>query len=533
VGHPDHLSIHAGGIVIAPGPLTDHVPLQWTPKGFLITQYPHEDVEEIGLPKMDLLGIRALTVLADAAALVREREDPAFDLDAIADGDLLTAEMLRAGATIGVFQCDSEGAQRTLRKLQASGVRDLAVANAFFKPGPSTGGMAPAFVRRYRGEEPPAYLHPSLGPILGNTKGVLIFQEQVLRVAREVAGLSWAQADRLRRGMSKFQPDEIAQLEQDFLLGCRRLPPTGPGLTEEQSVRLWKQVHAFSGYGFNQGHATAYAEVSYRSAYLKAHHPEAFFCARLADWGGYHHPAVYAAEAVRLGIPVRPPHVNHSLEQFSLSGKTLWMGLGQIRDLRHSTIAALVNARRDRPFLGLFDLIRRVAMHAKELDHLVRCGALDGLGLSRAEFLGQLESTGRHQDAEQLSFGFAEELPQPCEPESMAQRLAWETELLGWPVSVNPLEPLAGDLPGHQPLGTRPASPSGRTVVVGYRLPGWTGGPSFLFADGSTFITVERRGRRDAPRPWLPVALAGRWQEDPWGGQWFEAEEIRPLAPGL
>ena len=172
-----------------------------------------------------------------------------------------------------MFQCESDGAQRTLRKLKARTVADLAMANAFFKPGPAMGGMASAFVRRYRGEEPVAYLHPALRPILGPTKGVLIFQEQILRLAREIAGLSWAQADQLRRGMSHFGADQMDAIREQFVAGCMRPPPDGPGFTLSQAKTLWEQVMPFAGYGFNQGHATAYADVSFRSAYLKAHYP--------------------------------------------------------------------------------------------------------------------------------------------------------------------------------------------------------------------------------------------------------------------
>ena len=321
VGQPDHLSVHPGGVVITPGPLTDVVPVQWAPKGFLITQFEHGDVEALGLPKMDLLGIRALTVLADAAELARRRHDPAFRLADIPLDDPATAALIERAETIGVFQCESDGAQRTLRKLKARTVADLAIANAFFKPGPAMGGMAAAFVRRYRGEEAVAYLHPALKPILGPTKGVLIFQEQILRLAREIAGLTWAQADQLRRGMSHFGADQMTAIREQFVQGCRRPPPEGPGFSLAQANTLWEQVMPFAGYGFNQGHATAYADVSFRSAYLKAHFPAEFLCARLADHGGFHHPAIYMAEAVRLGFAVRPPHVNFSGEAFSLTNR--------------------------------------------------------------------------------------------------------------------------------------------------------------------------------------------------------------------
>ncbi|MCP4518649.1 MAG: DNA polymerase III subunit alpha, partial [Delftia sp.] len=219
VGQPHHLSVHPGGLVIAPGPLTDIAPLHWTPTGFLITQFGYQDMEALGLPKIDLLGVRALTVLADSAALVQRHYDPAFRLDdiplpatqpehpgcTVSPAERRTGDLLSQAETIGVFQCESVGARRTLRQLRARTVRDLAVANAFFKPGPATGGMAKTFVRRYRGEEAVSFLHPALAPILGATQGVLLFQEQILRVAREVAGLDWEQANHLRRGV-KFSP---------------------------------------------------------------------------------------------------------------------------------------------------------------------------------------------------------------------------------------------------------------------------------------------------------------------------------------
>jgi DNA polymerase-3 subunit alpha len=426
-----------------------------------------------------------------------------------------------------VFQCESDGAQQTLRKLRVRSVRDLAIANAFFKPGPSTGGMAHAFVRRYRGEEPVTYLHPSLAPILGPTKGVLIFQEQILRVAREIAGLSWAQADHLRRGMSKFQPEEMTELRDQFVAGCQRPCPDGPGMTPVQAATLWEQVAAFAGYGFNQGHATAYADVSYRCAYLKAHWPAAFLCARLADWGGYHHPAVYMAEAVRLGIKVKPPHVNASGEHFTLTqdgeAVTLWMGLGAVRDLRHSAIERIVAERSERTYADLRDLLHRVELQTRETAHLIQCGALDGLGENRAVLLAEAAAMGR-AGASQLAFAFAK--PQP-EPDSAAQRLEWERQVLGHPISVHPLELAADSLPANPsdpvlrtPLRELPGLAGRMVTVSGVRLPGWTGGPGYFLGDGESFVVVRSA---DRPQPWVPVVLQGRWRRDVYGTGWFEA----------
>jgi DNA polymerase III alpha subunit len=463
------------------------------------------------LAKLDLLGIRALTVLADAAELVRAGRDPQFDLAGIPLNDHATGELLARAETIGVFQCESEGAQRTLRKLKARRVRDLAIANAFFKPGPAMGGMADHFVKRYRGEEETTYLHPALAPILGPTKGVLIFQEQVLRIATEVAGLSWEQADHLRRGMSHFGRHEIEALKEQFVQGCTR--PAGVGMTGETAQALWEQIVPFSGYGFNQGHATAYADVSYRCAYLKTHYPAEFLAARLQGWGGFHHPAVYMAEAVRLGIAVRPP---------------LYVGLGQVRELRNSAAAAIADSRRDGQYLDLRDLLTRVELQPKEVDHLIRCGALDGLAASRNELLADAELLRRRGGLAQLSFDFAR-AQRPAE--SPAHRWEWEQELLGLPVSAlaDPLALVRDSLPPFVRLAEVVATRNRSLVTAGVRLPGWTGGPGFFLSDGERFVFVHvPKGSRHPP-VWKPILVQGRWIADEFGVAWLQALQIKEV----
>lgn len=519
---PDHLSVHPGGVVITPGPLTDIVPVQMAPKGFLITQFDHNDVETIGLPKIDLLGIRALTVLADAAELVRTYYDPTFRVDAIPLADVQTGEMLARGDAIGVFQCESSGAQRTLRQLQARTVQDLAIANAFFKPGPTLGGMAQHFIRRYRGVEPVTYLHPALAPILQRTRGVLIFQEQILRIAREIAGLSWAEADHLRKGMSKFQSDEMSAMRARFIAGCQRPAPDGPGMSEVQARTLWEQVEPFAGYGFNQGHATAYADVSYRSAYVRAHWPAAFLCARLANWGGFHHPAIYIAEAQRLGIDVRPPHVNFSNREFTLvyagDRPVLYMGLNQVRDLRQASVQALIDERHRAGFSDLADLLRRVSLQRKEITHLIQCGALDGLGVNRAALLAAAEG-----DQQQFAFDF---MAQQVAPEDAAQRLAWEAHILGQPISVHPLDVRPDAAADCIALATVARLSRQPVQVAGVRLPGWTGGKGFFLGDRTHFCIAIPPRRVSNPPTWAVVRIRGRWLEDEWGSGWLQIEQM-------
>ncbi len=528
---PDHLSVHPGGVVITPGPLTDYVPVQWAPKGFLITQFDHGDVEAIGLPKMDILGIRALTVLADAAELVRTHYDPTLRVEEIPLDDPTTSAILAAGDTIGVFQCESSGAQRTLRQLKARTVQDLAVANAFFKPGPALGGMAQHFIRRYRGEEPVTYQHPALEPILRRTKGVLIFQEQILRIAREIAGLSWAEADHLRKGMSKFQGAEMDAIRERFVQGCQRPAPDGPAMTESQARTLWEQVEPFAGYGFNQGHATAYADVSYRSAYVRAHWPAAFLCARLANWGGYHYASTYIAEARRLGIIVRPPHINYSRHEFTLVQEAdpageemrpvLYMGLGQVRDLRQAAIQAICTEREAGAFRSLADLVQRVPLQAKELAHLIQCGALDGLGASRAALLDDATHASP-SGMQQMTFAF---VAQQVAAETAAQRLTWEQHILGQPVSVHPLD-LVPSRDESVPLHDIARRPRQAVQVLGIRLPGWTGGKGFFLADRRDYVIAIPPKSIGNPAPWDVVHIWGRWLQDEWGSGWLQIERL-------
>ncbi|HHY56874.1 MAG TPA: hypothetical protein GYA08_15725, partial [Chloroflexi bacterium] len=310
-----------------------------------------------------------------------------------------------------------------------------------------------------------------------------------------------------------------------FIAGCQRPAPEGPGMSEAQARTLWEQVEPFAGYGFNQGHATAYADVSYRSAYVRAHWPAAFLCARLANWGGFHHPAIYIAEAQRLGIDVRPPHVNFSQGEFTLVQEdacaVLYMGLNQVRDLRQASVQAIIAERRRAGFTDLADLLRRVALQRKEIEHLIQCGALDGLGASRAALLAQAEG-----DLQQFAFDF---MAQQVTPEGAAQRLAWEAHILGHPVSVHPLDvqpDAATDCTALVDVTRLPRQP---VKVAGTRLPGWTGGKGFFLGDRTHFcIAVPPRGVSNPPA-WAVVRIRGRWLEDEWGSGWLQIEQMEQV----
>ena len=294
IGLPDHLSVHPGGVVIAPGKLNELVPTYLAAKGLLVTQFDLESIERLGLVKLDLLGIRGLSVLGDVAEVLQTNQpgrflNPIEALEAIPEEDPPTQELLRSGRTIGCFQIESPGMRATLKEIQAKSVDDVMVALALYRPGPLGGGLKDAFVRRHRGEEPVTHLHPALAPLLEDTHGVILYQEQVLRIAHELAGLSLADADLLRRAMSHFDPGKQMQgLRERFIAGAW----TQRGMPRDVAERVWELMAAFAGYGFPKAHAASYAQIAWRAAWCKAHYPAAFMTAVLANWGGYYRQPV-------------------------------------------------------------------------------------------------------------------------------------------------------------------------------------------------------------------------------------------------
>ncbi|MCL4395923.1 MAG: DNA polymerase III subunit alpha, partial [Chloroflexi bacterium] len=338
-------------------------------------------------------------------------------------------------------QVESPGMRMTLRELAARNSNDLLVGLALYRPGPLKGGLKDAFVRRHLGHEDAEYLHPALEPILRETYGVILYQEQVLRIAHEVAGMPLGRADTLRRAISKFRSaHEMDRLRAEFISGAQ----TTAGMPETIAQHVWELMAAFAGYGFPKAHAAGYAAVAYRMAYLKTHCPAEFLAARLAVWGGYYRPDVYMSEARRLGMSIRPPHINHSNASFTLERPgMLWMGLGQVRELTNATIERIIA---NRPFDSLLDLNTRAQPQYGETVNLVKAGALDGLGNPKTmlQQLAQERWHGRHSTQLPL-FGLAVTFePEP----SMEERAAWEKDVLGQSISVHPVDLCAARL-GH------------------------------------------------------------------------------------
>jgi DNA polymerase III subunit alpha len=440
LNRPRHLSMHPGGLVISPGPMTDRVPVQHSgSKGILITQFDLASVEEMGLVKIDLLGIRGLTVLGDVADQIyswqrKDYQNPLEVLETIPLHDELTSELIASGRTVGCFQVESPGMRATLKDIHARSVPDIIAALALFRPGPLKGGLRDAFVRRYQGLEPVQHLHPALEPLLEETYGVILYQEQVLRIAHELAGFSLAESDLLRRAMSHFDPGkEMQTLKENFIAGAELMQ----GIPPEIGAHIWELMASFAGYGFPKAHAASYAVVAWRAAWCKAHYPAEFIAAVMANWGGYYSQSVYLSEARRMGLTVRPPHVNHSKREFTVAypkgEPVLYMGLDQVRGLTLRTQSKILNKR---PFNSLVDFMLRADPRPLEADHLIRVGALSGLGPIPA-LLDALEKGIWKSGQPSL---FQDLIGKSGEDWSLEKKLDAQIELLGIGVEAHPLE---------------------------------------------------------------------------------------------
>lgn len=464
---PRHISVHAGGMVLAPGLLTDIVPVMRSgSKGVTITQLDLNAVEEMGLVKIDLLGIRGLTVQGDVAEFIQVNDPQKYPtplgvLESIPGEDAETSHRLETGATIGCFQIESPGMRATLKEIRARTEDDLIAALALYRPGPLTGGLKDAFVRRFKGEEPVSHIHPAMAPLLKDTYGVILYQEQVLRIAHDLAGFSLAEADLLRRAMSHFDPGKRMKLLQEKFIaevGSRS------GIPPEIGERVWEMMAAFAGYGFPKAHAASYAKVSWRSAWCKSHFPAEFMAAVLANWGGYYSQRVYLSEARRMGLTLNAPHINYSTRNFCVAEKEsgtreLFMGLDQIPDLTQRTIEKIIRLR---PYSSVEDFLARVDPRRQEAENLVQVGALEGFGaipviLSRVK-------QGSWLAGQPSLFEWQE---MKGEDWTVGQKVAAQQSLLGISLDAHPLDLVADKIQTAGTISTiDAASKVGEKVTV-------------------------------------------------------------------
>ncbi len=434
-GVPRHLSIHVGGMLITAAPLVEVVPLERaTMPGRVVVQWDKDSVEDAGLIKIDLLSLRTLGAVEETLAHIRAKSRRVPDLDRLPLDDPVIYDMLQQADTVGCFQVESRAQAQMQPKMQPTCFEDIVIEIALIRPGPIQGGMVHPYLRRRQGLEPVLYAHPSLEPVLAETMGVIVFQEQVLRVAMAVASFSPAEADQLRRAMSRSRSGTaMAALRERFLAGAM-----ANGIDEETAGEIFHQLAGFAGFGFCKSHAAAFALVAYQTLFLKAYFPAEFTCALLNHQPlGFYPPEVLIGDARRHGVSVLPPNINDSQEACTLEGdgpmRSVRLGLRYLHGLGEAWQARIVERREDRPFRNLRDFCRRTRPPRPIVENLIRAGAMDGFdaaqGTTRRGLLWELGTFDYHED-ETL------DLEMPVQPAALpvlgeAERVAWEHELLG------------------------------------------------------------------------------------------------------
>lgn len=381
--------MHAAGVVIAPGDISDFVPLYKTPQTEVMTQYNMKDLETAGLLKMDFLGLRTLTVMEHSLEMIRRNHGVTVDLDALPENDAATFDLFGRGETVGVFQFESVGMQDSLRKLKPSSISDLVAINALYRPGPIE--MIGDFIARKHGEQKITYLHPAMESILRETYGVMVYQEQVMKIASEVAGFTLAKADIMRRAMGKKDKALMTDMRKAFIEGAM-----SRGTSQRQAAEIFEQIEKFASYGFNKSHSVAYSVIAYQTAFLKAHYPLEFMASTLSSEIGNTDKIVKLIDDCRkMGLQVLPPDVNESGTDFTVVNGAIRFGLCAIKNVGQGAIESVISAREQGgPFVNIFDFCRRVDLrlaNKKCAESLVLAGALDSMGAHRAQHIQNLE----------------------------------------------------------------------------------------------------------------------------------------------
>lgn len=460
-GMARHVSTHAAGVVICDKDLTDVVPLyKVTDSDDIVTQFSMTIVERIGLLKMDFLGLKNLTIIENTLSSIRKNHGVEIEWQKIGLDDPETYKLLRQGRTLGVFQLESEGMTKLVRELRPTRFEDLVALLALYRPGPLGSNMHMEFVECKHGRKEVVYDHPALEPILRDTYGMILYQEQVMQIAQVLAGFTLGQADIMRRAMGKKKKEEMEKIRADFIAGAVR-----NGVDQALAERIFEKIEYFSGYGFNKSHSAAYALISYRTAYLKAHYPVEYLAALMTNAIGdkVEEMEKYFAEANEIGVKVLPPDVNESDKYFTVSHGNIRFGLAAIKNVGEAAVEAIIASReKGGPFRSFTDFAQRVdltLLNSRMLEALIKVGAFDSLGARRSQLLATyshiIELAQEQQRQRELGQGslfdlFVEDgtpasslndIELPDIPEiSDQEKMHCEKELLGYYVSGHPME---------------------------------------------------------------------------------------------
>lgn len=437
-GLPRHHSIHAAGIVLGKDPLPSHVPLMTSSHGMNITQYPMNDLEAIGLLKMDILGLRNLSIIEEILASIKRKTGETIQLDQLPEQDEKTFALLREGKTNGVFQFESDGMKRVLTKLRPNNFDDLVAINALYRPGPMQ--HIDTFIERKHGKAF-TFIHPAVAPILQDTYGVLVYQEQIMQIASTVAGFTLGQADVLRRAVSKKQRAVMMEQERFFVEGAKQ-----NGYTESIAKEIFSWIVQFADYGFPKSHAVAYSKIAYQLSYLKANYPEHFFPPLLTSMmQDAKKVASYVKEAKQLGLAVLPPSINASFGKFTAEKGNIRIGLQLIKGVGYDTVKQIIEARKDGRFTDLYDFCLRTNVRRNVLENMIMAGVFDELHTNRASLLASIDQVMAQIQLFGQDSLFNERLTMTrnyvaIEDFTIVEKLRDEKELLHLYVSSHPLE---------------------------------------------------------------------------------------------
>lgn len=453
-----HASTHAAGVVLSNLPLVDHLPLFVDKEGGIVTQYDMSAVEKIGLVKFDFLGLKTLTLIHDCLKLIEIARGEKIDINRLPLDDKKSYRTLCNGNTTGVFQLESTGIREMTVKIRPNCFEDLVAILALYRPGPLDSGMAEEYIKRKHGKEKIKYLHPLLEPILKDTYGVIVYQEQVMQIVQVLAGYSMGDADILRRAMGKKDPEEMAAQRERFVSGAK-----AKKIEEKRATEIFDQMETFARYGFNKSHSAAYALVSYQTAYLKTHYPVEFMAALMtSEMGDTDKIIKNLAECRDKGIEVLAPDINESRSDFTPVGDKIRFGLAAVKNVGEKAVEVILESRSaGGSFESLFDFCRRVDMTAvnrRVIESLIKCGAFDAMGMSRAGMNGALDEAMRVGQAHQRDLTSNQidifamlgtslksaKRPGDVYPQvpewSVQEALAFEKESLGFYISGHPLD---------------------------------------------------------------------------------------------
>lgn len=451
-----HTSTHAAGLVIADRPIVDYLPLMVDKDGQVVTQFSMNYVEKIGLVKFDFLGLKTLSVLHEAVRLINQNRNKSLNLETLPLDDKKTFRLISSGRTIGVFQLESSGITEMVYRMKPNNFEDLVAILALYRPGPLDAGMVDHYINRKHGKEPVRFLHPMLEPILRDTYGIILYQEQIMQIARDMAGYSLGEADMLRRAMGKKKPEEMAKQREIFLKGA-----LGKGVPDKVAVEVFDQMETFARYGFNRSHSVAYALISYQTAYLKAHYPLEFLAALMTfEMGDTDKTLKNLNECREMGVEILPPDVNKGASGFSVHDGKILFSLAALKGVGQKAVEGLIKNRQEEgPFKSLLDFCQRIdtgLLNRRSLESFVKAGAFDWTKLARAELIERLDEvikTATRLRAEQGSnqmglFATVEQATEEFVPQKRDLKPEWPTnirlsherEALGFYLSGHPLE---------------------------------------------------------------------------------------------